>query len=133
MMIPPGVEHLAAQAVELVKSHWILAASPVADSALKEAGKSIFTFLKDRLTRPAAAGALEELEQAPQEQANATAVKLQIEKEAAANPDFEKALRNLIESFPPTVMQQISQKVTQTGDNNKSAQVSGNNNQTRIG
>lgn len=119
---------LASAAMELVRTHWTAAAIPVADGALKEAGKSLFTLLTSAFTSKAAAATLEEAAENPADLDKAEALEIQIKNAITANPQFAGNVRNLIGSLPEESRSRIIQTASQTGDKNVNNQVTGDSN-----
>ena len=121
-------QQLASGAMELLKNHWTVVATPLAAGALKEAGSSLFNLVKGAFTSNAAAGALEEAAENPADPDKAAALEIQIKNAIKANPQFAESLRNLIGSIPSESYSRIIQKVTQTGDKNVGNQITGDSN-----
>ncbi len=125
-------QQLASAAMELVRTHWTAAAIPLADAALKEAGKSLFNLLTGAFTSKAAAATLEEAAENPTDADKAEALEIQIKHAVKANPEFADSLRNLIGSLPEESRSRIIQNVTQAGSKNVSNQVAGYSNKISV-
>ena len=125
-------QQLASAAMELVRNHWTAAAIPLADGALKEAGKSLFNLMTEVFTSKAASGALEEAAEKPADPDSAAALKVQIEKTIKTNPEFAENLRKLIGSLPEEGRTRIVQTASQTGDKNVINQVAGDSNKISV-
>lgn len=114
---------LAQQAIQALQAHWGVVGAALADGALKEAGKSVFVWLKERFTSKAAAGALEEAEADPENTRKSKALALQIEDAIETDPEFRERLVALL----PT-----TQSATVTGNDNVTVQNTGSGNQFSI-
>jgi hypothetical protein len=117
----PDIAQLAQTAVELLKQYWAPAAvGMVATGILREAGRSLFVWLKEKFTKLAAAGALEEAEASPNNPTKLEALALQIRSALEDDPGFRE---ELLARVPPALLQSMS--VTQVGNDDISVQASG--------
>ena len=115
------IAQLAQAAVELLKQSWAPAAGGMlATGTLREAGRSLFVWLKEKFTKPAAAGALQEAEASPNNPTKLEALVLQIRSALEDDPGFRE---ELLARVPSALLQNMS--VTQVGTGNVSSQVSG--------
>lgn len=98
----------------------------VVDGALPEIGKALITVLKDKLfaKNEAAKKAAEDLAQNPQDPDNKADFETQLRKALKADPALKDELAALARS--------AGLQLTITGDNNKTAVVTGNNNTIQI-
>ena len=110
---------LAHQTVEFMKPFLTAAGEKIAQN---QAGK-LWDFLKGRFTKPAASGALQEVEQAPEEEDNWEALKIQLKRALKEDETFRKELVGLL---PKEVMDAaVTQTATTIGNNNITSQLSG--------
>jgi hypothetical protein len=117
----PDIAPLAQAAVELLKQYWAPAAvGMLATGTLREAGRSLFVWLKEKFTKPAAAGALQEAEASPDNATKLEALALQIRSVLEDDPAFRE---ELLARVPPALLQNMS--VNQEGSGNISVQTSG--------
>jgi hypothetical protein len=117
----PDVAQVAQTAVELLKQYWAPATvGMLATGTLREAGRSLFVWLKEKFTKPAAAGALEEAEASPDNPTRLEALALQIRSALEDDPGFRE---ELLARVPPALLQNMS--VTQVGNDNVSVQATG--------
>jgi hypothetical protein len=130
----PDYAQLAAQAVDFLRDY-IPHAATVASLELvfKEAGERglrLLQLLKNKLTKPAAAGVFQEAVEAPAVPENWEALRLQILKALKEDEAFR---RELLELFPAAVDASVRQHAAVTGDANVTVQVTAQGNQTNVG
>jgi hypothetical protein len=124
----PDIAPLAKAAVEVLKQSWAPAAGGMlATGALREAGRSLFVWLKEMFTKPAAAGALQEAEASPDNATKLEALALQIRSALEDDPGFRA---ELLARLPPALLQNMS--VTQIGNGDILVQASGAGHQITI-
>jgi hypothetical protein len=124
----PDIAPLAQAAVELLKQSWAPAAGRMlATGTFREAGRSLFVWLQEKFTKPAAAGALQEAEASPTNAIKLEALALQIRSALEGDPGFRA---ELLARVPPALLQNMS--VTQIGNDDISVQASGAGHQITI-
>jgi hypothetical protein len=115
-MIPLDYGALAHQTIEFLKSCMTAAGGKIA-------AETVWNFLKGKFTKPAASGALEEVEQAPQNNTKWEVLKLQIKSALEEDDNFRKELEALL---PKGVVEKaVTQTANNIGDNNITSQLSG--------
>jgi hypothetical protein len=113
---------LAAAAVSLVKPYLIHFGKDAAKGAAEEAGKSVWGWIKGRLTSPAGTEAVADVEAAPEKPENAQALQAALTKALTKDPDAAAALAKLLSEHGASLS---TQTANVTGDNNKVGQASG--------
>ena len=114
---------LACSTVEFLKPHLLVAGGKLAADGLSAAREKLFSWLKEKFTRPAQAGALEEATAAPEDATNLEALTLQIRKALEQDETFRRELAALL---PKENQPGFSQNIgTVSGDNNKLGQAQG--------
>jgi hypothetical protein len=113
---------LAAAAVSFVTPYLLDLGKEAAKSAAGESGKSVWSWIKGKLTSPAGAEAVSDAESDPKDPTNAQALQVALTKALKADPDAAKALENLLKTSGASLS---SQSATVTGDANKVGQASG--------
>jgi len=80
------------------------------DLALGVAANAIYDLIRRRFTRPAAAGALAEVEENPRSETNWEALRVQLRKALEEDPSFRDELLPLLpkELLAPSVSQQVT-------------------------
>jgi hypothetical protein len=113
---------LAAAAVSFITPYLLDLGKEAAKSAAGESGKSVWDWIKGKLTSPAGAEAVGDVERDPKEPTNAQALQLALTKALKADPDAAKGLEDLLKKSGASLSSQTS---TQIGDNNTVGQASG--------
>jgi hypothetical protein len=113
---------LATDAVSFVAPYLIDFAKNVASDASLEGSKSVWTWIKRKLTTPAGAEAVIDAERDPEDPANAQALQAALTKNLKADPDAAKALEDLLKQHGASLS---SQSANVVGDHNKVGQASG--------
>jgi hypothetical protein len=113
---------LAAAAVSFVTPYLLDLGKEAAKSAAKESGKSVWDWIKGKLTSPSGAEAVSDAESNPKDQTNAQALQLALTKALKADPDAAKALEDLLKTSGASMS---SQTANVLGDFNKVGQASG--------
>jgi hypothetical protein len=113
---------LAAAAVSFVTPYLLDLGKEAAKSAAKESGKSVWDWIKGKLTSAAGAEAVGDAERDPKDPTNAQALQAALTKALDADPDAAKALEDLLKKSGASLSSQTSNVV---GDNNKVGQASG--------
>jgi hypothetical protein len=113
---------LAAAAVSFVTPYLLDLGKEAAKSAAGESGKSVWEWIKGKLTSAAGAEAVGDAERDPKDSANAQALQAALTKALKADPDAAKALENLLKKSGASLSSQTANVV---GDNNKVGQASG--------
>jgi hypothetical protein len=125
---------LACQAVDFLRNTIPHAATVASlELAFKEAGAGglrLLQLLKSKLTKPAAAGALEEAVEEPAVAENWEALRLQILKALKEDEGFR---REFLELLPAAAGVSASQSATVAGNANVTVRVAGQGNQTNVG
>jgi hypothetical protein len=118
---------LAQQVVEFVKPHVLAAAGKLVADGVSEARQhagALFGWLKQKLTRPADAGALAGVEQDPTDQANWQDLADQLRKALERDEAFrQELLSRLLPDLPTSTTRQTAATV---GDHNVTIQSTGN-------
>lgn len=99
---------IAVMAGKAVETMVKVVTETVAGGALK----SVRDFVKARLTKPAAAGAVADLETAPRDADAQAQLRLQLKKALAEDPKFRDELGKLLEEAAPQLAQGVSQSVS---------------------
>jgi hypothetical protein len=113
---------LAAAAVSFVTPYLFALGKEAAKSAAKESGKSVWEWIKGKLTTAAGAEAVGDAERDPKDSVNAAALQAALTKALKADPDAAKALADLLKTSGASLS---SQSANVVGDNNKVGQASG--------
>src|SRR5271165_4929431 len=113
---------LAAAAVSFVTPYLLDFAKKLGSDAASEGGKSVWGWIKGKLTSPAGAEAVGDAERDPKDSANAQALQAALTKALKADPDAAKALEALLKTSGASLS---SQNATVIGDGNKVGQASG--------
>jgi hypothetical protein len=113
---------LAAAAVSFITPYLVDFGKNAAKDAAESAGKSVWSWIKGRLTSPAGAEAVADVESAPDKSENAQALQAALTKALTKDPDAATALAKLLSEHGASLS---SQTVTVTGDSNKIGQASG--------
>jgi hypothetical protein len=113
---------LAAAAVSFVTPYLLDLGKEAAKSAAGESGKSVWGWIRGKLTTAAGAEAVSDAESDPKDSANAQALQAALTKALKADPDAAKALEDLLKASGASLS---SQTATAIGDNNKVGQASG--------
>ena len=113
---------LAAAAVSFVTPYLLDLGKEAAKSAAGESGKSVWEWIKGKLTTAAGAEAVGDAERDPKDSVNAAALQAALTKALKADPDAAKALADLLKTSGASLS---SQSANVFGDNNKVGQASG--------
>ena len=116
---------LGQAALEQLKQYLPMAGALVASGGLQEAGKKLVTWLQEKLTSKAAAGALEEAVADPTDQTKLEALAIQIKAAIEKDPDFREGL---LARIPQDWMSGLRLEVRQQGDGNVAVQNLGQGN-----
>jgi hypothetical protein len=92
------------------------------------AGLKLLRWMRDKLTGRAKE-ALEDMEKDPSSEDNRADLRKQLIKQLEGQPQLLEELRSLVPASEQAAAQQV---INQTGDNNRAAQVAGQNNQVRV-
>ncbi len=101
-----------------------------AKSAAKEWGKSVWDWIKGKLTTATGTEAVGDVERDPKDPTNAQALQLALTKALKADPDAAKALEDLLKKSGASLS---SQTVTVTGNANKVIEQVSNGSSATIG
>jgi len=113
---------LAAAAVSFVAPYLINLGKEAAKSAAAEAGKSVWSWIKGKLTSPAGAEVVADAESEPEKPENAQALQAALTKALTKDPDAAKALAELLKAHGAILSTQTANVV---GNSNKTGQASG--------
>jgi hypothetical protein len=113
---------LAAAAVSFVTPYLIHLGKETAKSAADEAGKSVWGWIKGKLTGPAGAEAVADAESAPDKPENAQALQAALTKALTKDPAVATALAKLLGEHGVSLSTQSANVLS---DNNKVGQASG--------
>jgi hypothetical protein len=113
---------LAAAAVSFVTPYLLDLGKEATKSAAKESGKSVWDWIKGKLTGPAAVEAVSDAERDPSDPTNAQALQAALTKALKTNPEAAKALEDLLKKSGASLSSQTANVV---GDGNKVGQASG--------
>ena len=120
---------LAHNTMEFLQPYLVTEGGKLAKEGLSAAHERLFGWLKNKFTKPAQSGALEEAVQSPKDAAALEALELQIRRALEQQEEFRKELlQRLPKEFHPT----ISQTANVTGDQNKTVQSTGSGNTISI-
>jgi hypothetical protein len=127
-----NVTDLANQAIEVVKPAIVAAGGKAAEAAIAKAGEAagkVYVWLKSKLTRPAAAAALKEATEHPQENQNWEELGMLL-----ASLLKDKQLREELIALlgEPAAGPRTTQKATNIGNGNIVQQISGKGNSATI-
>ena len=120
---------LAAAAISFVTPYLLKMGADVAENAADEGGKSVWAWIKSRLTSRVGAEAAVDAERAPTDPANAQALRTALAKALAENPGAADALANLLLKHGVLLS---TQTTNIAGSNNKVGQASGGSSVTII-
>ncbi len=125
------VAPLAASAVALLAPYVVKGseafAKKVGDAAFEGVGK-LLSLVKGKLTGPAAAEVITDLEAKPEDERRQGALIVQLEKALEADPAFAEELQMLVKDIETKGGAPVTQITDITGDHNKSTQISGSDN-----
>ncbi len=113
---------LASAAVSFVTPYLIDFGKDAAKEAASDAGKSVWGWIKGRLTSPAGAEAVADAESAPEKPENVQALQAALTKALTKDPDAAAALAKLLSEHGASLSTQSANVI---GDNNKIGQASG--------
>ena len=113
---------LASGAVTFVTPYLLDFGKDAAKEAASDAGKSVWGWIKGKLTSPAGAEAVSDAESAPDKPENAQALQAALTKALTKDPEAAAALADLLKSQGASLS---SQTANVLGDNNKVGQASG--------
>jgi hypothetical protein len=113
---------LAATALAAATPYLIELGKDAAKAVASGAGKSVWDWIKGKLTSPAGQEVVAELEKAPAESLNVKAVEVALAKLLKAEPASLEELTKLLQSAGVSI---ASQSATIVGDNNAVGQASG--------
>ncbi len=113
---------LAAGAVALVTPYLLDFGKDAAKEAAESAGKSVWDWIKGKLTSPAGAEAVADAESAPEKPENAQALQAALIKALTKDPDAATALAKLLSDHGASLSTQTANVI---GDSNKVGQASG--------
>ena len=113
---------LAAAAVSFVTPYLVHFGKDAAKGAAEDAGKSIWGWIKGKLTSPAGAEAVADAEAAPDKPENAQALQAALTKALTKDPAAAEALAGLLKSSGVSLSKQTANVI---GDSNKVGQASG--------
>jgi hypothetical protein len=112
---------LAAAAVSFVTPYLLALGKEAAKSAAGESGKSVWEWIKGKLTTAAGAEAVGDAERDPKKSTNVKVLEATLAKLLDADPEAAKALENLLKASGASLSSQTANVV---GDNNKVGQAS---------
>ncbi|MBV8444028.1 MAG: hypothetical protein JO312_26315 [Hyphomicrobiales bacterium] len=113
---------LAAAAVSAVTPYLLKFVNDAGKGAAEEAGKSVWAWIKGKLTSPAGAEAVADAESAPEKPENAQALQAALTKALTKDPDAGADLAKLLSEHGVSLSTQTANAI---GDNNKIGQASG--------
>ena len=113
---------LAAAAVSFVTPYLLDFGKDAAKEAASDAGKSVWSWIKGKLTSPAGAEAVADAESAPEKPENAQALQAALTKALTKDPAAAAALADLLKAQGISLSSQTANVV---GDSNKVGQASG--------
>jgi len=113
---------LSTNALEIVATYLIDVGKDAAKATAQGMGKSLWDWIKGKLTTPAGVEAVGDLEAAPDEATNVKAVEAALAKVLKANSASGEELAKLLQSAGVSF---ASQTANSFGDNNKIGQASG--------
>ncbi len=113
---------LAAAAVSFVTPYLIDFGKDAAKEAAGGAGKSVWGWIKGKLSSPAGAEAVADVENGPEKPENAQALQAALTKALTKDPDAAAALADLLKSHGVSLLTQTTNVI---GDGNKVGQASG--------
>ena len=113
---------LAAAAVSFVTPYLLDFGKDAAKEAASDAGKSVWSWIKGKLTSPAGAEAVADVESAPEKPENAQALQAALTKALTKDPDAAAALADLLKAHGVSLSTQTANVI---GDSNKVGQASG--------
>ena len=113
---------LSAAAISLVTPYLVRFGTSVASSAAEDAGKSVWEWIKGKLTSPAGVEAVADAETAPEKSENKQALQAALTKFLVKEPDAANRLAELLQGNAASIS---GQTAITTGDNNKTGQASG--------
>jgi len=114
--------NLASAAVALVTPYLIKIGNEVTKGAAGEAGKSVWTWIKAKLTSPAGEEAVADSEADPKNPTNAQALQAALTKFLTRDPDAARGLSELLQTHGASLSTQTSNVV---GDHNTVGLASG--------
>ena len=112
---------LAAAAVAFVTPYLLDFGKDAAKEAASDAGKSVWSWIKGKLTSPAGAEAVADVESAPEKPENAQALQAALTKALTKDPAAAAALADLLKTHGASLSTQTANVV---GDSNKVGQAS---------
>ena len=113
---------LAAAAVSFVTPYLLDFGKDAAKEAASDAGKSVWSWIKGKLTSPAGAEAVADVESSPEKPENAQALQAALTKALTKDPAAAAALEKLLKEHGASLSTQTANVV---GDSNKIGQASG--------
>src|SRR5271166_5510168 len=113
---------LAVAAVSFVTPYLLDFGKDAAEEAASDAGKSVWGWIKGKLTSPAGAEAVADAEGAPEKPENAQALQAALTKALTKDPTAAAALADLLRANSVALSTQSANVI---GDNNKVGQASG--------
>ena len=113
---------LAVAAITFVTPYLLDLARDAAREAASDAGKSVWSWIKGKLTSPAGAEAVADVESAPDKPENAQALQAALTKVLARDPAAASALAETLQKYGVELSSQTANVI---GDNNKVGQASG--------
>ena len=113
---------LATAAVSIVTPYLLDFGKDAAKEVASDAGKSVWGWIKGKLTSPAGAEAVADVESAPNKPENAQALQAALTKALTKDPDAAAALADLLKASGVALS---TQTANVTGDGNKVGQASG--------
>jgi hypothetical protein len=117
---------LARNAADFLKPYLIAQGGKLVNDGLSATREKFFGWLKSKFTKPAQSSALDVAVKSPHDEEAIESLRHQIQRALEQDLQFRK---ELLEILPPSV----AQTATITGNDNKSAQVSGSGNTVNIG
>ena len=119
---PTDPATLAAAAVSFITPYLVDFAKNLASDAASEGSKSVWGWIKGKLTIEAGKEAVKDAEAAPKEPENLQALQANLTKALKADPDVAKALEDMLKKAGASMS---AQTATVIGDSNKVGQASG--------
>jgi len=124
---------IATKAIEAIKPALLAAGGQVASDALAKAGQgvsAVYAWLKSKLTKPAAAVALQQAAAAPRDDDAWADLRALLQSLLERDATLREELDALLATLPAA--DTTTQTLHQSGNNNIAAQVKGNSNTTNI-
>jgi hypothetical protein len=113
---------LAAAAISFVTPYLLDFGKDAVKDAASDAGKSVWGWIKGKLTSPAGAEAVADVESAPEKPENTQALQAALTKALTRDPDAAAALAKLLSEHGASLSTQTANVI---GDSNKVGQASG--------